>query len=185
MPYPRKPRELESRIGSSPSVAGTLRSGICADAPPRASKPRYVASDSLQRCKVGTVNIPLGEVSKLRHLAAWYRSLAARAPRRRARDPRGQAARGRVPRTGGCAHRIRFHQPALNESRCEEINAVTIEPGLASARIDNLHPTQMTVGFHEVEEKIAELRKLFEGRTEADRLSAYQVPAFSGRTDTI
>jgi hypothetical protein len=58
--------------------------------------------------------------------------------------------------------------------------ALHVEPALAPAEVAKLKPTQMTVGFHEVELKKAELKKEFKKKDAAQRLGANQVPVVVG-----
>jgi hypothetical protein len=55
-----------------------------------------------------------------------------------------------------------------------------VEPALAPAQVVVLKPTQMTVGFHEVQLKKAKLQKDFAKKDAAQRLGANQVPVVIG-----
>jgi hypothetical protein len=55
-----------------------------------------------------------------------------------------------------------------------------VEPALAPAQVAELKPTQMTVGFHEVQLKKAKLQKDFAKKDAAQRLGANQVPVVIG-----
>src|SRR5579864_8226412 len=57
---------------------------------------------------------------------------------------------------------------------------IHVEPALTPAEIAKLRPTQMTVGFREVEVKRAELRQDFKKKNAAVRLGANQVPVVIG-----
>jgi hypothetical protein len=58
--------------------------------------------------------------------------------------------------------------------------AIRVEPALMPAELAKLRPTQMTIGFREVEAKRAELAQDFKKKDAAQRLGANQVPVIIG-----
>jgi hypothetical protein len=58
--------------------------------------------------------------------------------------------------------------------------SMQIDPTLEPQPISKMHPTQITVGRAEVEEKVKELKDLFQKKDAAERLGANQVPGVLG-----